>query len=118
MRDLFVCEEGYVRSKTAVWVSEELAFDKDIRDYQSDCFGIKNNCPSLNHVMKFDRVFVMSEEIAKLFSEKYGAYKGPIINLNVLDASLEEEHFRNLLRKELTEKLTPYFTREALSTLV
>lgn len=109
MRDLFVCEDGYVRSKSAEWVSKELAFDRNIRNYQSDFFGIKNTNCSLDYVMNFDRVFVMSEEIGRLFSEKYKGYKGQIINLNVLDSSVEEEHFRNLLRKELTEKLIPYF---------
>jgi len=107
MKYLFICHAGIKRSPAAAYVSKQIAREKDIKDYQTDYSGIGPILTSRNPFANFDRVFVMDEKLEKLVKNMTDK---PITNLDVSDQhSISERKFRELLERELREKLEPFF---------
>lgn len=103
---------GEKRSPIASAISRELAKKYKIADYGSNSFGIDTFEPDLNIFNKYDKIFVMEQEFKERLINNYNIPKKKIINLDVSDQhSITERKFRELLEKELTEKLEPYFKK-------
>jgi len=114
MSDLFICAAGRDRSPHAADVARELAHNAGYKDYFSDYWGMYNSdfeVPTKAKLEGFDRIFVMDERMSRDLQKNYSVPAEKIINLDVADTSAREKHFKDLLRKELTEKLTPYFPK-------
>lgn len=114
MKDLFVCSFGRDRSPNAADIARGLAIRRGWQDYIADYWGMYDSDfepVSRELLAQFDRIFVMEKRMVLDLQRVYFVPEEKIINLDVIDTSAREKHFRDLLRKELTEKLSPYFVR-------
>ena len=104
MRYLFVCSAGRNRSPTAARISRQLAREYKIKGYEADFSGIDHIAMYPATLRAFDRIFVMSNDLE---GEIKDLTDKPVVNLDVQDTSIRERKMRELLERELQEKLTP-----------
>lgn len=104
---LFICDRRLNRSQTAATVSRELAKDYGISDYEADYSGIDIIVTNPNVLDKFDRIFVMNNQLEDQVLRLVP--KSPVDNLNIKNNSTKESKIRELFEGELRKKLEPHF---------
>jgi len=108
MKDLFVCLAEKNRSPAAVGIAKQLAYKKGLKNYQSECVGILGMRASKEAFEKYDRIFVMDNDIRLELIKEYDVLESKIVDLDIEDVS--EGRTMDMIREELEEKLIEYFT--------
>jgi hypothetical protein len=112
MKDLFICSGGINRSRMAVSIASQMAFEKKIGGYEAIHWGIYSEDAkrvSPEALQGFDRFFVMEPEMVGILIGKYEVSPTKIWDLRVEDIPLHEKEAEKRLRAELTDKIRPYF---------